>query len=85
LVYHFTFAEALPMGAVTALRSQRGVKHAEAASDTLWNVEMEKDSVVPDLASALVQAGARLAGIQRVEATLEEVYFRLQNRFEGGL
>lgn len=85
LVYHFTFADALPAAAVSALRSQRGVKHAEAATETLWNVEMENDGAVPELAAALVQSGARLAGMQRVEATLEEVYFRLQNRFEGGL
>ena len=85
LVYRFSFAQPLSAQAEAAMRAQRGVTQAEHTANGAWNVEVETDQVIPDLAAALVQSGARLMGVQRQEASLEEVYFRLQNRFEGGL
>jgi ABC-2 type transport system ATP-binding protein len=46
----------------------------------LIRVQVEQESVIPTLVSRLAEAGAQLMRVQPQKATLEEIYFKLQQQ-----
>jgi len=50
---------------------------------TLLHLELARSAVIPELVTALVNAGARILRVQPQELSLEDVYFRLQEKKDG--
>jgi ABC-2 type transport system ATP-binding protein len=55
---------------------------AVEAHDNAYRVQVAEEAAVPGLVSTLVQAGAQILRVQPHTASLEDIYFKLQNLAE---
>jgi ABC-2 type transport system ATP-binding protein len=51
-----------------------------ALEDGLVAIQVAKEEMIPDVVGTLVAAGARIYGLRQREHTLEEIYFRVQEK-----
>ncbi len=73
----------LPAQARSALKNVPGVLQDEPAEGNLWKVQVQQEANIPQVVTALVQAGAQITALQQQKVSLEEIYFKLQSQQEG--
>lgn len=66
-----------------ALPALPGVLEAEAVDGCKWRLLMQDETAVPPLVTALAQGGAQITAVQPLPASLEEIYFKLQEQDRG--
>ena len=70
-----------PSGTVLNVPERLPFAHAVSwEGDRLLRLEVEAETQVPELVTALVSAGARLLSVQPQPVSLEEIYFALQSQ-----
>jgi len=74
----------LPAGSVQKIMQNSAVSRVADTHTAIWKVHVENESVIPDIATDLVRHGARILALQPFEATLEKIYFYLQNNEQAG-
>jgi ABC-2 type transport system ATP-binding protein len=84
--YHVavTLAETPSVKLLTQLRQQSWAKNVETSSETRFTVQVESMEVVPDMVDWLVQSQCRIMAVHPSQATLEDIYFKLQNLKKEG-
>lgn len=60
-----------------------GILEATAVDGHEWHLLVQEEAAVPPLVSALAQGGAQIVAIQPHPASLEEIYFKLQEQDRG--
>jgi len=73
-----------PAGLVEALTVLPGVVEVVVESNDRYRLRVLDEAVVPLIAERVLGMGGRLLRLQPHEVSLEEVYFALQNRVNGG-
>lgn len=66
-----------------ALPALPGVLEAEAVDGCEWRLLMQDETAVPPLVARLAQGGAQITAVQPLPASLEEIYFKLQEQDRG--
>jgi len=74
----------LPAGSVQEIVQNSAVSQVADTHTTIWKVHVESESIIPDIATDLVRHGARILALQPFEASLEKIYFYLQNNEQAG-
>ncbi len=60
-----------------------GVLNSTPDGGLCWRVQVEREANIPNVVTALVQAGAQITAIQQQKVSLEEIYFKLQAQQDG--
>jgi len=76
------FFQPAPAGLSDQLRSLPGLIELRAENGT-WKAQVAQEDVVPEMIARLTGVGARLLAVQPQVASLEEIYFTVQNRHNG--
>jgi ABC-2 type transport system ATP-binding protein len=76
------FYQPAPAGLEERLRALPGVE-ALLAGPAAWTAQVRQEAVVPEIVALLASNGARLLAVEPQAASLEEIYFTVQNRHNG--
>ena len=78
----FSFLMPLTNDAILALKKQSGVEKIEEKGQCALLIQVKNKKVTPDLINLLVKKGLPIVAVEPQLASLEEIYFRLQQRDE---
>jgi len=78
----FSFLMPLTNDAILALKKQSGVEKIEEKGQCALLIQVKNKEVTPDLINLLVKKGLPIVAVEPQLASLEEIYFRLQQRAE---
>ena len=78
----FTFLTPINKDAFSTLKNQTGVEKIEAKGERTLLFQVKDNLVTPDLIDLMSKLGLRIAAVEPQLASLEEIYFRLQQRAE---
>ncbi len=78
----FSFLTPINKDAVSALRKHAGVEKIEEMGECALLIQVKNNEVTPILIDLLVKKGSPIVAVEPKLASLEEIYFRLQQRSE---
>ena len=76
------FWQPAPAGLDARLHALPGLVELQAENGA-WHARVAREDVVPEIVSLLAAGGARLLAVQPQAASLEEIYFTVQNQHNG--
>jgi len=78
----FFFLASINNDAISVLKNHAGVEKVEERGERALLIQVKNDKVTPILISLLVKMKMEIIGVEPQLASLEEIYFRLQQRAE---
>ncbi len=78
------FLTSPPLSATEMRPSLPGVQKIEGGDATTWRFKVNAESAIPPIVSRLAQQGALILSVQPRRASLEAIYFELQNQQQRG-
>jgi ABC-2 type transport system ATP-binding protein len=72
------FGELPPQKYLSKIRALEGVLEAREAADTCWELRLAAEKTIPMVIANLVSAGIAIYSVVPQQATLEDIYLRLQ-------
>jgi ABC-2 type transport system ATP-binding protein len=81
----FSFLSPISTDALSALKKFAGVEKIEEKGPCGLLIQIKKNAVTPELINLLVKKGSSIIAVEPQQASLEEIYFRLQQRAEENI
>jgi ABC-2 type transport system ATP-binding protein len=78
----FSFLSPISNDALSALEKHAGVEKIEEKGKCVLLIQIKNNEVTPELIDLLVKKGISMVAVEPQLASLEEIYFRLQQRTE---
>jgi ABC-2 type transport system ATP-binding protein len=78
----FSFLTPINNEVTSVLKNHAGVEKIEEKEPNALLVQLKNEKITPDLIDLLVKKGLRISAVEPRLASLEEIYFRLQQRSE---
>ena len=81
----FSFLSPISADALSALKELTGVEKIEEKGPCGLLIQIKNNAITPDLINLLVKKGSSIVSVEPQQASLEEIYFRLQQRAEENI
>jgi ABC-2 type transport system ATP-binding protein len=81
----FSFLSSLNNNALVDLKNHAGVEKIEKKGENSLLIQIKRTDIIPELINLLVKNGLLITAIEPQMASLEEIYFRLQQRSVEGV
>jgi ABC-2 type transport system ATP-binding protein len=81
----FSFLSPISTDALSALKKFAGVEKIEEKGPCGLLIQIKNKEITPELINLLVKKGSSIIAVEPQQASLEEIYFRLQQRAEENI
>ncbi len=81
----FSFLSPISADALSALKKHTGVEKIEEKGQCGLLIQIKNNTITPELIYLLVKKGSSIVAVEPQQASLEEIYFRLQQRAEENI
>jgi ABC-2 type transport system ATP-binding protein len=81
----FSFLSPISADVLSTLKKHTGVEKIEEKGPCGLLIQINNNAIIPDLINLLVKKGSSIVAVEPQQASLEEIYFRLQQRAEENI